>query len=127
MYNYAQEMKKNTGKYKRNTKNMNKYKKGRKNMNKKNEELTKKLAEEIEKKKKPVIVEKLTLDDGEMYLGELPDKDKYQVLIRHLHSIDTHICQGANSSALLLSNIFLVLKEMAKKQGIDVKNIVDKQ
>lgn len=88
--------------------------------------INQKVEKEVKEKKEPIIVDKLELSDGEMYLGKLSDQDKFQVLCRHLTLIEQIAQAGVNGQNLLLANIFYVLKAMAEKQGINVDKILEK-
>ena len=75
-------------------------------------------------KKDPIIVEKLELGDGEMYLGELSEGDKFQVVCRHLDLLRQINQAGVNSMNMFLSYMFEILKAMAEKQGINVDKLL---
>lgn len=77
-------------------------------------------------KKEPIILKELELNDKEIYLGELKDGDKFQILCRHLDILRQINQAGVNSMNMFLSYMFEILKAMAKKQGIDVKKLLEK-
>lgn len=77
-------------------------------------------------KKEPIILKELELNDKEIYLGELKDGDKFQILCRHLDILRQINQSGVNSMNMFLSYMFEILKAMAKKQGIDVKKLLEK-
>lgn len=77
-------------------------------------------------KKEPIILKELELNDKEIYLGELKDGDKFQILCRHLDLLRQINQAGVNSMNMFLSYMFEILKAMAKKQGVDVKKILEK-
>lgn len=82
-----------------------------------------KRAEEVEENK---IVKKLELNKGEMYLGELTNKDKFQVLCRHLTVLEQIGEAGRNALTGMMSEMLLLMREMAKKQEIEVDKIIKK-
>lgn len=52
-----------------------------KKLTKKNKEAIDKAIKELEKKKEPVFIEKLELGEGETFVGNLTESEKYQLLI----------------------------------------------
>lgn len=87
-------------------------------------EKNEKLAEAIKKMqeaKKPEIVKELKLGDGEKYLGDLKNRDKYQVLARHLSSFE----QKLDMTLQFESIMAICLEEIAKKQGIEIDRIIN--
>lgn len=80
---------------------------------------------EVEKKmaeiKEPVIVEKLELGSGEVYVGNLSDADKYQLISRRMTLQENQL----NQMAYLLSNCTICLQEIARKQGIEIDRILN--
>lgn len=81
---------------------------------------------EKENKKEPIILKELELNDKEIYLGELKEGDKFQIICRHLDILRQIEQAGVNSTNMFLSYMFEILKNMAEKQGIDVKKILEK-
>lgn len=88
----------------------------------KSEEL-KNYEKKLEEAKKPKIVRKLELGDGEVYLGELTNKDKYQILVRHINVLE----QRLELIAQFTSIAAICLEEICKKQGIDIDKIINKK
>lgn len=83
----------------------------------------KKAVKELEEKKKPIFVEKLALGEGEYYVGNLPEADKYQLMSRRMIELSNLLQQ----TVLLLANVTVCMQELCKKQGIDIDRIIDKQ
>ena len=87
-----------------------------------NEEEIKRIKEAEEVK----VIKKLELNKGETYLGELNNKDKFQVLCRHLTVLEQIGSAQANGLTSMFAQMLLIIQEMAKKQGIDVDKILKK-
>lgn len=88
-----------------------------KTTNKKAKEIIEKMKEQEE----PKIIKNLELGKGEVYLGELTNKDKYQVLVRHLQVLESYgrlISQFTSMTAICL-------QELCKKQDIDIDKIIN--
>jgi hypothetical protein len=81
-----------------------------------------KQAEKVLKEfKEPKIIRKLELGSGEIYLGELTNKEKFQVLIRHIKVLEDYIQLAAQCASINS----ICLQELAKKQGIDINKIIN--
>ena len=76
---------------------------------------------EIKKKKEPIFVKELELGEGEIYVGNLSDADKFQVLIRHINLLEGYIKQ----QAFLSSTAVICLQELCKKNKIDIESILN--
>ena len=83
----------------------------------------KKAVKELEERKKPRFVEELALGEGEYYVGNLKEADKYQLLSRRMIELSNLLQQ----TVLLLANVTVCVQEMCKKEGIDIDRIIDKQ
>lgn len=70
---------------------------------------------------KPKFIDKLELGNGEVYVGNLSDADKYQLLIRHINVLENAI----NLMAQFNSINAICLQEICKKQGIDIEKIIN--
>jgi len=76
-----------------------------------------------EKAKTPVqYLEKLELSDGEIYIGNLPQSDKDQLLMRSLTEIRLLLKQ----QAALINNITLLAYKFAEKKGINIAKTIDR-
>lgn len=91
-------------------------------MAKKKSESVKKFEKAVREMKKPVYVEKLELGSGEVYVGNLSEADKFQVLIRHIQVLE----QAINMIAQCSSINSICLEELCNKQGIDIHKIINK-
>ena len=89
---------------------------------KRSEEL-KKYEEKLEEAKKPKIINKLDLGDGEVYLGKLTNADKYQVLVRHINVLE----QRLELIAQFTSISAICLEELCKEKGINIDKIINKK
>lgn len=92
-----------------------------KNLTKKNKEAIDKAIKELEKKKEPVFIEKLELGEGETFVGNLTDAEKYQLLIRHINVLEQllqRIDLNSNVSAICLM-------ELCKDRSIDINAILN--
>ena len=86
-----------------------------------NNKITKEMIEKMQEQEKPKIIKNLELGKGEIYLGELTNKDKYQVLVRHLQVLENY----NKLSTQFLSMMTICLQELCKKQGIDIDKIIN--
>ena len=86
----------------------------------------KKIMDEIKEKdakaKEPVFIDKLELGNGEVYVGNLSEADKYQLMVRHINIME----QALSNSMFLLSNIAVCLQELCKKNEIDIDKAINK-
>lgn len=76
---------------------------------------------EDEKKKQPIYIDKLELGEGEQYVGGLSNEDKFQLIARWNGRLQVILSQ----MALLLNSMCLIQYEIAKKQGIDIEEVLD--
>lgn len=83
----------------------------------------KKAVKELEERKKPIFVEELALGEGEYYVGNLKEADKYQLMSRRMIELSNLLQQ----TVLLLANVTVCVQELCKKEGIDIDRIIDKQ
>jgi len=92
--------------------------------NEKNKKVFDKAINELnEKAKAPVqYLEKLELSDGEIYIGNLPQADKDQLLMRSLTEIRLLLKQQAT----LINNIALLAYKLAEKKGISITKTIDR-
>lgn len=90
-------------------------------MAKKKSESVKKFEKAVKEMKKPVYVEKLELGSGEVYVGNLSEADKFQVLIRHIQVLE----QSINMLAQCSSITAICLEELCKKEEIDIHKIIN--
>lgn len=67
-------------------------------------------------------IDKLEIGEKEVYLGDLPNEDKFQVLVRHLNLMNGYLSMIADNQAI--QSICLI--EMAEKQGINIRQKIDK-
>lgn len=81
----------------------------------------KQIEKQIKEKAKPVYIDKLELGAGEIYVGNLKDEDKFQLLSRRMAMQENILHQAL----LLLSNCTICLQEIAKKQGIEIDKILN--
>jgi len=95
--------------------------KGIKMVEKEKSEAVKKVEKEIKEKKEPIFVKKLDLGSGEIYVGELNEADKYQLINRRMTLQENQL----NQIAYLLSNCTICLQELAKSQGIEIDRILN--
>lgn len=86
----------------------------------------KKIMDEIKEKdakaKEPVFVDKLELGGGEVYVGNLSNEDKFQLLIRHISIME----QALQNTMFLASNLAVCLQEICKDKGIDIDKAINK-
>lgn len=87
----------------------------------KKSEAVKGMEKEIKEKAKPVFIEKLELGAGEIYVGNLSEADKFQLLNRRIVMQESLLTQ----MGYLLSNCTICLQEIAKKQGIEIDKILN--
>lgn len=88
----------------------------------KKSESVKKFEKQIKEMKKPVYVDKLELGSGEVYVGNLSDADKFQVLVRHLNILEQNVSMLTQCCTIQA----ICLEELCKKQGIDIHKIINK-
>lgn len=81
----------------------------------------KKALKKLEEKKKPIFVEKLELGEGEIYVGNLPEADKFQVLVRHINLLEGYLKQLSALSSITS----ICLEELCKKNKIDIESILN--
>ena len=87
----------------------------------KKSENVKKIEKQIKGIKKPVYVKKLELGSGEVFVGNLTDAEKYQLLIRHINILENNI----NLTTQFASMQAICLQELCKKQGIEIDKIIN--
>ena len=90
-------------------------------MAKKKSENVKKIEKAFKEMKKPKFVDKLELGSGEVYVGNLSDADKFQLMIRHINVLENHIKLLAEFSSINC----ICMQEICKKQDIDVNKIIN--
>lgn len=87
--------------------------------------LGRKLSEEakeaVEFEKKPIILKEIGMEDKEVDIRKLPVRDIDQLTWRQLN----HLLTIEGNCFQVLVSIQALLSAMAKKQGLDVKKIVD--
>ena len=66
-------------------------------------------------------IEKLELGENEMYLGNLTNKDKFQVLIRHLNLINNQLSMLNRQQAITA----ICLMELCKEKKINIDKIIN--
>ena len=86
----------------------------------KSEEL-KKYEEELAKKKEPKFIDKLELGEGEIFVGNMSDADKFQLLVRHINVLENNI----SLMAQFISIQAICLQEICKDKGIDIDKIIN--
>lgn len=81
----------------------------------------KKYEKALKELQKPKFIDKLELGNGEVYVGNLSDADKYQLLIRHINVLEnaTNLITQFNSMQAIC------LQELCKKQGIEIEKIIN--
>lgn len=80
------------------------------------------IEKKLEEMKKPIFVEKLELGGGEVFVGNLSDAEKYQLIIRHINVIENNI----NLLTQFASIQSICLEELCKEKGIDIHKIINK-
>ena len=83
----------------------------------------KEMSEALKKAQEPKYIKELELGAGEVYVGNLSDADKTQLLNRRLQLLESH----ANNQTLLLAQIAVCLQEQCKSQGIDIEKIINRK
>jgi len=84
-------------------------------------EQVKKVKEQIKEMQEPKIIKKLELGSGEIYLGDLKNADKFQVLIRHIQVIEQYL----SNLFTMVNTSTICLMEIAKKQDIKIDRILN--
>ena len=87
----------------------------------KKSENVKKVEKQIKELRKPTYVEKLELGSGEIYVGKLSQEDKFQLLIRHINVLKSHISLLTQCASIQA----ICLQELCKKQGIAIDKIIN--
>lgn len=82
----------------------------------------KEIEKKVEEIKEPVYVDKLKLGSGEIYVGNLSDADKFQVLTRHINILE----QRLELTTQFASICAICLEELCKEKGIDIHKIINK-
>lgn len=85
-------------------------------------ESVKKAEKALKEMAEPKYVDKLELGSGEIYVGNMSDADKYQLMVRHINILENHI----KLNAQCLSITAICLQELCKKEGIDINKILNK-
>ena len=98
-----------------------KYKGELKMATRKKSENVKKIEKQIKEMKKPVYLEKLELGGGEIFVGNLSEAEKYQLLIRHINVLENNISLLTQFSSMQA----ICLQEICKKQGIEIDKIIN--
>lgn len=75
----------------------------------------------LEEMQKPKFIDKLELGSGEVYVGNISDADKFQLLIRHINVLENNISLMTQFASMQA----ICLQEIAKKQGIDIDKIIN--
>lgn len=88
-----------------------------------NKEIMEEIKEKDAKAKLPVFIKELELGDGEIYVGQLSDADKMQLLIRHINIME----QALNNTMFLASTCAVCLEELCKDKGIDIDKAINKK
>ena len=91
-------------------------------MAKKKSESIKKFEKAVKQMKKPVFVEKLELGEGEVYVGNLNENDKFQVLIRHINVLERNISLLTQFASITS----ICLEELCKEKGIEIHKVINK-
>lgn len=87
----------------------------------KKSKVVKQVEEQIKEKAKPVFIKDLELGSGEVYVGDLSERDKFQLISRRMAMQENILHQ----TLFLLSNCTICLQEIAKKQGIEIDKILN--
>ena len=88
---------------------------------KKKSESVKKFEKAMEEIKEPVYIDKLELGSGEVYVGNLSDADKFQVLTRHINILEQNISLLTQFTSI----ISICLEELCKDKGIDIHKVIN--
>ena len=91
-------------------------------MAKKKSESIKKFEKAVKEIKKPVYIEKLELGSGEVYVGNLSEADKFQVLTRHISILEQNISMLTQFASIQA----ICLEELCKEKGIDIHKVINK-
>lgn len=83
--------------------------------------LSKEAQEAVEFEKKPIILKEIGMEDKEVDIRKLPVRDIDQLTWRQLN----HLLTIEGNCFQVLVSIQALLSAIAKKQGLDVKKIVD--
>ena len=90
-------------------------------MAKKKSEQLKKYEKTLEEMQKPKFIDKLELGKGEIFVGNLSDADKFQLLIRHINVLENNVSLITQFASMQV----ICLQEICKKQGIDIEKIIN--
>lgn len=90
-------------------------------MAKKKSEQLKEYEKALEEMQKPKFIDKLELGNGEIFVGNLSDADKFQLLIRHINVLENNV----SLMTQFISMSAICLQEICKKQGIDIEKIIN--
>lgn len=88
---------------------------------KKKSESVKKFEKAVKEFKEPKFIDKLELGSGEVYVGNISDADKYQLLIRHINVLENNV----SLLTQFVSIQAICLQEICKKQGIEIDKIIN--
>lgn len=90
------------------------------NRSKKSTQL-KKYEKSLKELQKPKFIDKLELGNGEVYVGNLSDADKFQLLIRHINVLENNVSLMTQFASMQA----ICLQEICKKQGIGIEKIIN--
>lgn len=90
------------------------------NTSKKSTQL-KKYEKSLKELQKPKFIDKLELGNGEIFVGNLSDADKFQLLIRHINVLENNVSLMTQFASMQA----ICLQEICKKQGIDIEKIIN--
>ena len=90
------------------------------NRSKKSTQL-KKNEKTLKEQQKPKFIDKLELGNREVYVGNLSDADKFQLLIRHINVLENNVSLMTQFASMQA----ICLQEICKKQGIDIEKIIN--
>lgn len=71
----------------------------------------------LETKAEPIIIKELPKGEGEVYFGELPENDKFQVLTRYLNDLSSI----TKSTLQIMADLYVLMEFVCENMGIDVK------
>ena len=90
-------------------------------MAKKKSEQLKEYKKKLKELQKPKFIDKLELGNGEIFVGNLSDADKFQLLIRHINVLENNVSLMTQFASMQA----ICLQEICKKQGIDIEKIIN--
>ena len=90
-------------------------------MAKKKSEQLKEYEKKLKELQKPKFIDKLELGNGEIFVGNLSDADKFQLLIRHINVLENNVSLMTQFASMQA----ICLQEICKKQGIDIEKTIN--